>query len=214
MKTYPSIPHSGKAPRDEPCHVFVKYDGSNLRFEWSKKQGWYKFGTRKTMFDSSHPIYGSAIELFRQRYADGLAQIFTTNKRYQHATNVIVFAEWFGAKTFAGQHKPDDPKTLILFDVNIHKKGLLSPKEFLDDFGHLEVAELLERRHLDDEFIAQIRSSEYDCTSKLAIANEIPEGVICKGSAGHDLWMCKIKTQNYHDKLKETLGEDWTKHWE
>lgn len=214
MKTYPSIPHSGKAPQGDPGYVFVKYDGSNLRFEWSPKKGWYKFGTRKTLFDQSHKIYGTAIELFQQRYADGLEHVFRTDKKFQGVQSVIVFAEWFGAKTFAGQHKPDDPKTLILFDVNPHKKGVMSPRDFLDTFGHLEVAELIEKRELDQDFIDAVRSGEFDCSSKLDIRNEEPEGVIMKGSDGHDLWMCKIKTQAYHDKLKETLGDDWTKHWE
>jgi hypothetical protein len=214
MKAYPSIPHSGAIDKKELCHVFVKYDGSNLRFEWSKKQGWYKFGTRKTMFDSSHPMYGVAIELFRQRYADGLEHVFKTSKKFKNATNVIAFAEWFGSESFAGQHLPNDPKNIILFDINIHKKGLMSPREFLDDFGHLEVAELLDKRVIDDEFIAQVRNGEFDCSSKFPIANKVPEGVVCKGSDGHDLWMCKIKTQNYHDELKKVLGENWTKYWE
>lgn len=214
MKLYPSIPHSGSIDKKDLSHVFVKYDGSNLRFEWSKKQGWYKFGTRKLLFDSSHPIFGTAIELFRQRYADGLEQVFNTSKKFKNLNNVIVFAEWFGAETFAGQHLPNDPKNLILFDVNIHKKGLMSPREFLDDFGHLEVAEVLDKRVIDDEFVAQVRDGSFDCSSKYSIANKMPEGVICKGGSGHNLWMCKIKTQNYHDRLKEVLGEDWTKFWE
>lgn len=214
MKTYPSIPHSGSIKQNELCHVFVKYDGSNLRFEWSKKRGWYKFGTRKLLFDASHPIFGTAIELFLNSYADDLEKVFNTSKNLKNSNEIIVFAEWFGAETFAGHHLPNDPKKLVLFDVNVHKKGLMSPREFLNEFGHLEIAELLDKKHIDDEFISEVRSGIFNCSSKYSIANKIPEGVICKGGSGHNLWMCKIKTQNYLVRLKEVLGEDWVKFWE
>jgi hypothetical protein len=38
MQQYPSIDGSGKAPLGVPCIAFYKYDGSNLRWEWSPKQ--------------------------------------------------------------------------------------------------------------------------------------------------------------------------------
>jgi hypothetical protein len=43
MKTYPSI------SRDivgQPIYAFDKLDGSNIRAEWSKKNGFHKFGSR------------------------------------------------------------------------------------------------------------------------------------------------------------------------
>lgn len=33
-------------------------------------------------------------------------------------------------------------------------------------------------------------------------------------SGGHKLWMAKIKTNQYLDKLKELYGVDWEKFWE
>lgn len=213
MKTYPSIEHSAKAPR-QPCYVFVKYDGSNLRFEWSKKRGWYKFGTRKHMIDETHPIYGEAHRLFLERYGDALPMVFKKSKEFRNVEAVTVFAEWFGKQSFAGNHVQDDPKSIVLFDVNPLKKGFLGPKRFLEEFGHLEVAELLQMRNLSDEFINSVRDGSFDCSSKYAIANEIPEGVICKGGDGHNLWMAKIKTQNYYDVLKSRCPEDWSTKWE
>ena len=91
---------------------------------------------------------------------------------------------------------------------------MLKPKEFLDTFGHLKVAELIEKRILDDEFIEAVRNNEYECGSKFEIRNEVPEGVICKGGEGHNLWMCKIKTNDYREELKQRKGDDWTKYWE
>ena len=46
---------------------------------------------------------------------------------------MIVYAEWFGAQSLAGMHKPwDHKRDIVLFDVNPHKKGFLGPKDFLD----------------------------------------------------------------------------------
>lgn len=57
MQQYPSILGSSKAPLGEPCIAFVKYDGSNLRWEWSPKRGWNKYGTRTQLFNETTPIY-------------------------------------------------------------------------------------------------------------------------------------------------------------
>ena len=49
MKSYDKIPHWNKAILGEPTIAFLKNDGSNLRFEFSKKRGeFYKFGTGMT----------------------------------------------------------------------------------------------------------------------------------------------------------------------
>lgn len=216
MKQYPEMPNAGKAPR-KPCYIFVKYDGSNIRAEWSKKRGWHKFGTRKMMIDETHPGFGPAIPLFKQKYGEDLEKVFKKSKLFQGVDRVIVFCEWFGVKSFCGQHEETDPKAIVLFDVNPVKKGMLGPKEFLDEFGHLEIAELCGQMNLNEELIQAVRTENFefmDFRSKLPIANEIPEGVICKGDKGHNLWMCKIKTQRYYDELKRRRPLDWEEYWE
>ena len=75
MKSYRSIDGPSKAPQ-KPCIAFYKYDGSNLRFEWSKKRNWYKFGTRRRLFDESDDKYGQAIPMFLERLAPGLEKVF------------------------------------------------------------------------------------------------------------------------------------------
>lgn len=45
MKQYPTINYWNKGYFGESCYAFEKLDGSNIRAEWSKKQGWHKFGT-------------------------------------------------------------------------------------------------------------------------------------------------------------------------
>lgn len=210
MKQYPSINHSSKAPRQE-CYAFVKYDGSNLRFEWSKKQGWYKFGTRHLMFDETSPLFGSAIATFKEKYDDDLMKVFK-HKDFRGVDNFIVFAEWFGARSFAGQHEEDDPKDIVIFDVNPHKKGFLSPKQFIDYFGHLKVAECVYHGNMNESLIAAVRASNFDHVdfrSKYPITTEVPEGIVCKGGKGHSLWMCKIKSHLYFDEIKRRRPLDW-----
>ncbi len=210
MKTYPSIEGSSKAPR-QICYGFVKYDGSNLRFEWSKKRGWYKFGTRKMMFNQSHPEFGQAIPLFTSKYADDLEKIFKSSKLFRGVNSVVVFAEYFGAKSFAGQHVDDDKKNIILFDVNPINKGFISPKEFIDEFSHLDVAECVYHGNMNEELIKDVKESKFDFVSKYEIKTEVPEGIICKGGSRHGLWMRKIKCQNYFDELKKRKPSGWEK---
>lgn len=157
MKTYPSIQGPSKIPHGH-WYVFVKYDGSNLRFEWSSKKGWHKFGTRKTTFDENHPIYGSSIELFLEKYGDKLEEIFKRNKTFKNIKNFVAFAEWFGAKSFAGNHKQYDKKDIVLFDVNPHKMGILGPVDFLKYFGHLDVAELLYEGVITQQYVKNVKN--------------------------------------------------------
>lgn len=45
MITYPSLDYYFDYP-EIYIYAFDKLDGSNIRFEWSRKRGFYKFGTR------------------------------------------------------------------------------------------------------------------------------------------------------------------------
>ena len=215
MKSYPSINGPSKGHHDK-CYTFLKYDGSNLRFEWSRKRGWYKFGTRNCMFDETSKIFGPAIPLFMEKWADELERVFKSEKTFNGVQSVIVFGEYFGAESFSGMHKPsDNPMSFVPFDINLHKKGFISPKEFLDMFGHLDVAECISHNeNFGPALINAVRKETIDLESKYAVKSKIPEGVICKGGSGHKLWMCKIKTERYKEALKVLYEADWEKFWE
>ena len=58
MKEYPKIPNSKDFPLGQ-CITFEKYDGSNIRAEWTKKKGFHKFGTVAT------PAYRDSISLLK-----------------------------------------------------------------------------------------------------------------------------------------------------
>lgn len=206
MKEYPKTYGFDPSHLNKPCWAFYKYDGSNLRFEYSRKQKkWYKFGTRRHLFTEGDIEYGASLPVFYSKYADSLAKIFHDTKSWKIAEHMIVYAEYFGPRSFSGQHHRDDPKDLVLFDVNIHKKGILGPEEFLSHFGHLPVAEVVYRGPFTEEFFHDVRNGgKYN----------LNEGVMCKGGSGHKFWMCKIKTLEYLKKLKELYAERWNEFWE
>lgn len=214
MKEYPHIDGPSKAPK-KPCYGFVKYDGSSIRCEWSKKRGWYKFGTRHCMIDQNDPIFGRAVPLFLNKYGDDLAKVFASSKLFRGVQSVLAFAELFGSKSFAGMHYPDDPLwDIVLFDINPHKKGIMGPKDFIDTFEHLKIAECIFQGNMGEELIQNVRNGTLDCASKYDIKTEVPEGLVVKGDHGHKLWMRKIKTENYRVELKKRYVLDWEKFWE
>ena len=213
METYPNIQGSTKAPR-KPCVAFCKYDGSNIRFEWSKKRGWYKFGTRSQMIDHASEIYGVAVPIFLEKYGDAIARVFVDSKDFRGRDKAVVFCEFFGAKSFAGIHFDNDPKDLVLFDVSVYKKGILGPKNFLRHFGHLDVAEVVYKGNLNEEFIRAVREGGIGFKSARPIKTRIWEGVVCKGGDSHELWMAKVKTYQYRDELQKLYSGNWLSFWE
>lgn len=211
MKEYPSILGCDSKCLGKPCLAFDKHDGSNLRFGWYPKSGWKKFGTRHHLFDASDPEYGSAVSVFLKKYAEPIERVI--RERFRDTHEVICFCEFFGPHSFAGNHNPselevesNDPKDLVLFDVNVHKKGLLPPADFLNIFGHLHTPAVVYTGPLDAQFISDVREGKYP----------VNEGVVCKGLDGrppHGIWMRKIKTYRYRDELKRRFSE-WTNFWE
>ncbi|MEK6832572.1 MAG: RNA ligase family protein [Nanoarchaeota archaeon] len=203
MKDYPSIARSNKAPIGEHCIAFYKYDGSNLRWEWSKKKGWNKFGTRNHLFDKNDLQFGQAIPLFLETIAPKLDDII--KQEFKNIDIVTVFTEYFGPSSFAGQHLPDEKKELRLFDVCPHKKCMMNPKDFINIFGSLPfAAQVVYEGILAEQFIDDIRNNKYP----------VNEGVVCKGGDRHNLWMVKIKTNIYKQKLIDTYGNRWNNYWE
>ena len=199
MKSYPEIPNSlGQDFQEFHAHVFRKYDGSNLRAEASKKRGFYKFGTRQRMFDTTDPVFGVGVELFKSIWEERIMKVITDQKW----ESCIIFCEFHGPRSFAGQHEADDPKTLTLFDVNPHKRGFLGPKEFLKLFGDMnDVAEYLGQEHWTRGFVQRVRTGEY-------MGGQLDEGVVGKAGEGHDLIRAKAKTQTWIDRVLARYGAE------
>lgn len=105
MKSYPSILNcTGSNFREFDSYMFDKIDGSNLRFEWARKTGWSKFGTRHRLFDETDKDFGAAIPLFLNSLSEPLEKIIKDNRWEK----VIVFCEFWGKNSFAGKHNPQD----------------------------------------------------------------------------------------------------------
>jgi hypothetical protein len=200
MKTYWTIPGPSKAPA-APCIAFDKLDGSNLRFEWSKKRGWYKFGTRKRLFDETDHEYGSAIQIFHDTYADGIVEVLKKNKAYRSVQQAIVYCEFYGPSSFAGQHVESDPKELMLFDVSIHKKGFVLPRDFINHFGHLKTPTVIYEGNFNKQLFYDVRDGKYPVTEEGIVAKGVLLGK--KKNPQHGLWMSKIKTKRWFEKLRE-----------
>lgn len=209
--SYPKIPGSQRI-LPEKCIAFEKYDGTNLHWVWERELGWYAFGTRRNRFDldekgiadfnAQHPGYEDATDIFRSTYAEGLEKIFQENPIY-NAQELTVFTEYFGPNSFAGLHKIEDVKQLMLFDVQ-NGDQMVDPEKFVSDFGHLNIAKVIYKGKLTGRFANDVREGKFNVT----------EGVVCKGGTGSDLWMVKIKTNAYMEKLKKAFAADWEKYWE
>lgn len=190
MKHFPSITRDIR--KKTPIYAFSKLDGSSCAAEFNRKQGWYKFGTRKRLLTSDLP-QAKAIDLFKEKYGDALTAVL----KKERWDRVTVYFEFWGPNSFAGQHDAKDSHTVTLFDVSVHKKGILLPKTFLDVFGHLDHANLLYHGNVTDELVEKVRT----CTLE-----QMPlEGIVCKGeyiTPGMPL-MFKIKSDAWINKLKE-----------
>jgi hypothetical protein len=162
------------------------------------------------MFDASDPEYGPAIEIFEKKYAEPLAKAIVDFSDFKKPQEAIAFMEYFGPHSFAGWHDPkalrnigidcehNDPKDVVVFDVNIHKRGLVGPRNFRRAFGHLPVSEIVWEGFFTEDFVEDVREG-----------NVVKgEGVVVKGGDGfdHTLWMLKIKTNAYIEELKKRFG--------
>jgi hypothetical protein len=196
MQQYPSIPGSKIAFQylGKPIIAQYKYDGSSLRWEWSPKKGWHKFGTRHQLFDHTTLIYNEAIPLFLNGPAETIKDmILSMDKKCQRIT---AFTEFFGEGSFAGSHIDGEEKQLKLLDIFVFKKGFIPVKKFMNIFCDFKwCPEIIYEGELTSEFIEDVRAGKYP----------VEEGVVCKGED----FMVKIKTRAYLEKLKGIYADSW-----
>lgn len=199
MLQYPSIDGSKKAPLGKHCFAYYKYDGSNLRWEWSPKKGWTKFGTRRLLFDTTTPFYNQAIPIFMDTIAEDL--LYRAKQLDKKTQRIIAFTEFYGPSSFAGNHVEGEPMKLTLIDFALYKKGIIGPKQFNQVIkGAAYAPEIVYEGELSLEFIKDVRAGKYP----------VVEGVICKG----DDFMVKVKTTEYLIKLYERFNDSWINYGE
>jgi len=198
MKPYPEIPAGVR--KGVPVIVFDKLDGSNIRVEFSRKHGFYKFGRRNGLLDDSNPILrNEAPGLILDLYGDDLARVFH-KKRWDR---IISFFEFYGPNSFAGNHEAE-LHTVTLIDVNPHKRGILEPRDFLKLFDNLPagIPRVLHEGNFTEGLKKEIQEGRLEGMTF--------EGVVAKGkniSPGRPL-MFKWKNFAWMRKLKAYCGDN------
>ena len=195
MKKYPKIEYIKDIIGREGT-IFDKLDGSNLRFEWNRKKGWFKFGTRNNLMDKDYLELGVGIEIFLNKYGEDLSKVFVD--KYKKVESFVVFGEFFGPNSFAGSHLKEDEKNVVLFDVNGYKKGFLPPDEFVQNFGHLDIPKIIHRGQITENIIESVKENHWN----------LSEGVIIKGLSGKEVWMTKVKTKDWLKRVREKFKEE------
>jgi hypothetical protein len=226
---YRKIPDSRNCPLKQ-CVAFEKYDGTNLHWVWNGS--WLSFGTRRDRYDLTdegiqafhlaHFGLEECTNIFQTVWAEKLDLWFRSKiDPNQPIPVIIAYTEYLGKNSFAGSHIPSDPKFLVLFDIAINKidpesnsdtqyldKGMLAPEEFLEFTKGLDpalrIAKVIFKGKYSSELGEKVRNGKYG----------VFEGVVVKGVVKGELYMIKIKTNTYMNKLKESFKEKWTDFWE
>lgn len=179
---------------------FDKLDGSNIRAEWEKKKGLWKFGSRRRLLGTDQDYIVDAESLIKEKYEEGLSRVFE-KQRYQRA---VAFFEFYGKSSFAGFHVKE-PHEVTLFDVNPFQSGISNPDEFDDLYGSLGTAKLIFKGNFNHEVEEQIRSGSFPGITF--------EGMVCKIKGQHKQqhpFMFKVKTRQWLNRLKKLCDEDKT----
>jgi hypothetical protein len=203
MLHYPKI-HPYRRGLVRPCVAFEKLDGTNLHWCWDRHEGWISFGTRRESFSLSmsgtdrfratHRDLAQAVDVFWATIAEPVERVLRDRASLARFPRVKVFTEFLGPRSFAGTHVASDPKRLVVFDVLADGFGLLSPERFVADFASIETPRVLDRGLLSRAFVQSVRQGHF----------AVEEGVVCKGiSPGGAVWMVKIKTNAYAERLRQ-----------
>ncbi len=196
MKSYQSI--GKKYSNKETYYFFDKLDGSNIRAEWSKKKGFYKFGSRTQLIDTNHPVFSDAVEKIKS-----IEHIFNEIAKEEKYERFVAFFEFFGENSFAGTHVNGEKKKVVLFDVSVYKKGYVPPKEFIDIFkDRVEIPDLLYVGKPTNAFIESVKDG--------SLTGMTFEGVIGKNAnknVKHNAFF-KCKNIQWIFKLKGFCNED------
>ncbi len=195
MKAYPTIEYKINGNLD--VYGFDKIDGSNIRAEWSTKNGFYKFGCRHRLIDENDEQFGESIGLVNSKYGEPLSKMFYDNK-YGKA---IAFFEFHGPNSFAGNHEEEE-HTVTLIDINPYKRGILAPQKFIKVCEDVvEIPRVVFYGRVGMKVVESIRNSEMDGVTF--------EGVVFKGvRKGTHLTMFKVKSKAWIDKVKASYGEN------
>lgn len=206
MKHYHSIEKNIEDYIGEHVYGFNKFDGSNFCAEWNKKlskksrftYGFGKFGTRTQMIKNKENPYVEAVNIFMDKYAVPLDEIFREDKLFRGIDMITVYGEFFGEHSFAGQHDWKEEHDVTIFDMFLYKKDFLNPRDFVDTFGHLNIPRVIYKGILNEQIINDVRVNVFG----------LSEGLVFKGSLENKVFMAKLKTNDWLKKVRELYGEN------
>src|SRR5574339_588081 len=197
---YPKIPENSDKFHGK-CIAFEKYDGTNLHWKWDPQNGWTHFGTRRTQFPlnrigiaefaKEHSELAPAPHIFNEVLRDKLT-IFLCKNSALCLHNIIVFTEFYGPNSFAGNHVEGDEHELVLIDVMLNGR-LMAPDQFIQNFSAFGAAQVVYTGKYSGQFAEDVRKGKYN----------VNEGVVVKGIVDGTVFMTKVKTEDYLRRLRK-----------
>src|SRR5271157_1612669 len=146
---YPKMPDTLNCPLKQ-CVAFEKYDGTNIHWTLQPDEGWLEYGTRRdrfwintsgiASFEQAHPELAGIHKLWDQD--SKLERCLMDSPKYNTAKEIVVFTEYFGPNSFAGQHQPKDKMQLIILDIQVDGK-FIPPEQLVEDFRQFGVARVV-----------------------------------------------------------------------
>lgn len=207
---YPKIPDTLNCPLKQ-CIAFEKYDGANIHWTFMPREGWQEYGVRRDRynlntfgvgaFEEAHPELVGVHKLWDQD--SKLEELLDSNPKYNTSKEIIIFTEYVGPNSFAGQHKPNDLMQLVIFDIQVDGK-MLPPEQFIEDFKEFNIAKVIYKGKFTGQLFVDVRNGKYP----------VNEGVVVKGMVEDKIYMAKIKTNKYLEKLKTEFKDNWKEYWE
>jgi hypothetical protein len=206
MKHYHTIEKYNEDCLGKHVFGFDKIDGSNFCAEWDKKlskksrftYGFKKFGTKQETIKNASNLFTEGVNVFMDKYAITLDKIFNENKLFRGIDKITVYGEFYGPNSFAGLHNWYEDHDVIIYDMFLYKKDFVKPADFIDIFGHLDIPKVVYKGLLDEYIISNIISNIYG----------LKEGLVLKGVNEGKVWMAKVKTQEWLNKVRATYGEN------
>lgn len=233
MKTplvYPKITDTTNCPLKR-CYAYEKLDGTNIHWYWNKQDSFYAFGTRRDRFPmnaigekefrEAHPGLERVVSSFldcgeHRKLAENLDEFLSGDHRgkpkFSHipkipysVSEVIIFTEYFGIKSFAGQHQEDDHKDHYLIDVMVDGQ-LVVPDIMEHDFIDFRwcMPRVIYRGKYTGDLVDRVRKGQFP----------VQEGAVIKGTHEGQVYMAKVKTDSYMESLKAKFKDKWKDYWE
>jgi hypothetical protein len=81
---------------------------------------------------------------------------------------------------------------------------IIPPDQFVEDFKQFNIARIVFQGKFSGQLFVDVRKGKYD----------VKEGVVVKGIYSNQVYMAKIKTEAYLERLKNEFQDNWKEYWE